>query len=104
VNGNGTPGYVISTKGNLSRAQFADWVKTFESSSLTYGNVQAYKALYLRNAAYPQMRVVHPLPPTLAAYRRELYGDQGRDWFPLLGYGLIAAVVALIVDIAWMLS
>lgn len=57
----------------------------------------AYWVAHVANAARPRM----VLTPTYESYRRALYGWPVRDWFLILNYGLLAALIALVFAILY---
>lgn len=68
---------------------------------LSYPAFEAYRRLYVQHASHPQMVVRYPLPASLDEYRRSLYGRPGYDWMPVMRWGLLSSVAALVVAVLW---
>ena len=51
----------------------------------------------------PAPDLIDHLPETYEEYQRRYYSNQPTDWFMVLNYGLLAALIALPLAIAWLI-
>lgn len=76
---------------------------TFTASEAIRQDVSAQLATLYGIYSTPRM-VTRPFKASsYEQYRRDLYGERKRDWFPFFNAALLVSLIALVVAVAWAL-